>query len=34
MSDSNFQLREKMGYYYLNGKDDEDAVYQELMKLL
>lgn len=25
---------EKLGYYYLNGKDDEDAVYQELIKLL
>ncbi len=25
---------EKLGVYYLNGKDDEDAVYRELMKLL
>ena len=25
---------EKLGFYYLNGKDDEDAVYRELMKLI
>ncbi|MCR5108533.1 MAG: hypothetical protein K6B28_10275 [Lachnospiraceae bacterium] len=26
--------KEKLGFYYLNGKDDEDAVYQKLIKLL
>ncbi len=26
--------KEKLGVYYLNGIDDEDAVYRELMKLL
>ena len=31
---SSTDKKEKLGYYYLNGKDDEDAVYQELMKLL
>ncbi len=31
---SHMGAKEKLGVYYLNGIDDEDAVYRELMKLL